>query len=350
LTKNLFFFENKEYKYYNSRCINISKGSKKFGEKFNISRNNVRVYLPHVKWLNNHVNESEVIYSYVLSPIYAMIYGRLPFVSVEIGTMRDLPLNKTIMNKTLWLAYKHSNHVIITNPDNNKLADEHGITNYSFCPHPLDEDICKPLNELKNTLFRKELEDKYDSKLLFFAPARQNWKIKGNDKYLKAFSEFIKKGYIATLIIPGWGQEIDRSKKLCKSLNINEYVSWISPMSEKQLIKYYQVVDLVFDQFNLGVFGLITPKVMSCGTPILTSYDRSLHSWCFEKDPPVIACSTEKEIFKALEDMVSEDIRKEIGRKSREWILEYHSKKVINRKLIEAAYLAKDHFNRNKPI
>jgi glycosyltransferase involved in cell wall biosynthesis len=334
----------KNFNYFINRCQQIAMESEKLGNYFKLTQNNLKVYLPHTNWLERHINKSDVIFSYVLSPIYAMIYGKLPYISVEIGTMRDLPLDGSLMNKTLWLSYKYSDHVIITNPDNNKLAEEQGITNYTFCPHPLDEDICKPINSNNENLFQKEIREKYNSDMILFAPARQNWKIKGNDKYLKAFSLFLKSNKNASLLIPGWGQEVERSKNLCNELNISNRVFWLAPMSERMLTRYYQSVDIVLDQFQLGVFGLITPKAMSCEKPVLTSYNRYHHKWCFPEDPPVVAAQTEKEIFQALINFSSRSKRNEVGKRSRDWILKYHSKNVIKNKLLESVKLAKYHF------
>ena len=71
-------------------------------------------------------------------------------------------------------------------------------------------------------------------------------------------------GVRAVLIVPGWGQEVERSQKLCRDLGIEERVSWIPAQSESLLVKYYRAADFILDQFGLAVFGLTTPKAMSC--------------------------------------------------------------------------------------
>jgi hypothetical protein len=243
----------------------------------------------HGAWVTSHAAQADVVFSYALAPIYALFCPDMPNVSVEIGTMRDVPFGRSAIGRLLWLAYRLSDHVIITNPDSRKLAEAAGVRNYQFCPHPIDETIFHPADEFA---FRRELQQRYDAETLLFAPARQNWRLKGNDKMLRGFAHVVSRGSKAVLLIPGWGQEVARSKALSRRLGIAAHVAWLPPMPEPWLARYYRAVDLVLDQFQLGVFGLITPKAMACGAAVLTSYDHGHNSWCFPTPPPLVACST----------------------------------------------------------
>lgn len=342
---NLSSMERQSLKKIMSRCGELSDESTMMGAKWAVEKNILKQYLPHVNWLSKHIDHHDVIFSYVFSPVYAMIYNQLPYIGIEIGTMRDIPFDGSNLGKVLWLAYRKANHIIITNPDNKELADRLGVRNYSFCPHPLDEDICAP--HQKKKILKSELRKKYLADIVLFAPARQNWVIKGNDKYLRAFKRLIAAGINAVLLVPGWGQEVDRSKKLCADLQVGDRVIWLAPMSEKLLIKHYQASDMVLDQFQLGVFGLITPKAMACEKPVLTSYNPAFHRWCFPKDPPVVTCETEEEIYSSMYRLATNlNQRSEIGRQSRGWILNYHSKGVIREILLNAMKMAKENFDK----
>lgn len=330
------------------RVETIADCSRKYGEEWSLRKGSLRRFLPHAIWLESHLDNHDVIFAYVLSPIYAMISGKSPYVSVEIGTMRDVPLfDGNELGKLLGLAYRRSDHLLLTNPDNNIRAERLGIYNYSFCPHPVDETVYT--DERDDGSLRKELVEKYKTEFIIFAPARQNWTIKGNDKYLRAFKRLIKRGCKATLLIPAWGQEVDRSKELCRSLEINEQVIWLKPLSERILLKYYQASDLVLDQFQLGVFGLITPKAMACGKPVLTSYYEYLNSWCFSEHPPVVPCREVEEIYERMVDLFNcRSTRIEIGRSARTWILREYSKSRVTRTLLDAMKSAEESFGRKK--
>ncbi|MBI4754382.1 MAG: glycosyltransferase family 4 protein [Betaproteobacteria bacterium] len=304
----------------------------------------LRRYLPHRAWLASHAACQDVVFSYVLSPIYAMLYGLKPQVSVEIGTMREIPLGTSATSRLLWLAYRLSDHVVLTNPDNRSLADEGGVTSYSFCPHPIDDEMFRPGEEQE---LRRELLGRHDAQFVLFAPARQNWKVKGNDKLIRAFARLRRSGVNAVLLLPAWGQEIERSKALSNSLGIQAHTVWLPPLSEPLLARYYRAVDLVLDQFQLGVFGLITPKAMSCGTPVLTSYDVRHHNWCFPVDPPVVSCWTEEDIFAAISDLTRDaGKRAEIGAASRAWVERHHSQAVVADALTSAMEIAVENFKR----
>jgi len=317
------------------RCAQLAEESARYGDEWAVPAKFVRTFLPHASWLDRHVGDHDVIFAYVHSPIYAMIHNRLPYVAVEIGGLRDIPFDGTETGRIVALAYRKANHVIITNPDNNRAAERLGITSYSFCHHPLNETIYTP--DKTDSPLRKELLARHDAEIILFASARQNWQVKGNDKFLRAFAELLRRGVKAVLVVPGWGQEVDRSRRLCDDLGIGRDVVWTKPMSEPSLAEYYRAADLVLDQFQLGVFGLITPKAMCCGKCVLTSYDPALHEWCFDEHPPIVACRTEKEIFEAMLSLGrSADARRRIGAQARRWALEHCSRKSIEKTLTEA--------------
>lgn len=328
-------------------CASLARESGQYGPEWTLSQRCLRAFRPHAYWLDSHIQNHDVVFAYVLSPIYAMVHGQIPYVSVEIGTMRDIPFDGTDVGKMLALAYRKSNAVIITNPDNRQQAERLGISNYLFCPHPLDEDVYVPAEHV--TPLRKEIQNTYGAEIVIFAPARQNWEIKGNDKFIKAFAQILKHNINAVLLIPGWGQEVNRTKKLCADLQIDNRVSWLRPLSERTLVKYYQAADFVLDQFQLGVFGQTTPKAMSCGKAVLTSYVKDLHDWCFSEHPPLVACSSEKEIFDAMHNMcVSSSARAQTGEAGRAWVIQHHSKSVVRNILTGAMKQAMADFEDKK--
>jgi len=288
-------------------------------------------YLRYRNWLASHAGESDVIFSYALAPIYAALYARKPCVSVEIGTMRDLPLGSSALARPLWLAYRLSDHVVITNPDNREAAERAGIRSYSFCPHPVDDAVFFPADE---SALRRRLQQEHAATTLLLAPARQNWRLKGNDKMLRGFASALGRGLDAVLLIPGWGQEVARSKALCRSLGIAARVAWLAPMPEALLARHYRAVDLVLDQFQLGVFGLIAPKAMACGATVLTSYERRHNGWCFPEDPPLVACSASDEIAAAITRLAGDPAaRRGIGDASRRWIERHHTSALVAERL-----------------
>src|SRR5260370_9495278 len=131
------------------------------------------LYRAHAHWLDRHLTDHDVTMGYAYTPMYAMIQGLSPYVSIEIGTMRDLPFDGTAMGKMLALAYRLSDQVIITNPDVITQAKRLGLERIQFCPHPVDEAIFRP-SETANAL-RKGLQSKYEADYVLLAASRPTW-------------------------------------------------------------------------------------------------------------------------------------------------------------------------------
>lgn len=314
--------------------------SRAYEPEFHVTRDMLMSFVPHAWWAREHSREFDLVVAYVLSPIYAMLLGDRPYVTVEIGTMREIPFDGTDTGKLLALAYRLAPHALITNPDVREQADQLGLESYSFVPHPLDEEVYRRSSD---DTFRADLLSRLDVNHVLFAPARQNWDVKGNDRYLKAFARLRNEGRRIALVIPGWGQEVDRSKQLCRDLGVADAVEWIPPQSEAMLVKYYTAADIVLDQFVLGVFGLTTPKAMSCGAAVVTSYRPEAHVWAFPEHPPLVPASEEGEIYEALRRLVDDpEHLARVGEESRRWVEQYHSKAVIRSAIHDAMGIATD--------
>lgn len=320
----------------------ISVRSRESPATWAVSLDEAKAFAPQARWLLHKLHDAEVVFAYAAAPIYPMLTGRVPHVAVEIGTIRDLPFEGTAWGNMIGLAYRHADHVLITNPDNIVAAQRLGLTRYSFCPHPVDENVftCSTSGDL-----RQDLLNQYGVKHLLIAPARQNWELKGNDIMLAGFACALKGGLDAQLLIPAWGQEIDRSKALAAQLGIERHVAWLKPMSERGLIKYYQSVDIVLDQFKLGVFGLTTPKAMACGRPVVCAYDPAPNRWCFPVDPPLMRAASIEEVSTQLLRLVHQPAEvKHLGEESRRWILAYHATDVTVKALVSAGREAMEWF------
>ncbi len=316
--------------------------NRSFGKEWKVGPGQLFAHLGNAYWLDQFTGPEDVLFGYVSSAIYGMLVHENPVVAVEIGTIRDIPFDGTAEGKVVALMYRAADHVLITNPDNKMAADRLGITRYSFCPHPVDEATYRPL-EGGGRLG----ED--GRPLVILAPARQNWKEKGNDKLYRALAEVLRRGLKMELHVPEWGQDLDRSRELVKALGIGDAIRWMAPQSEGRLIRSYQECDIVADQFVHGVFGLITPKAMSCGRPVVTSYKRELNSWCFPEDPPLLAATAEPEIVTQLEKLGrDQEFRREVGRESRAWVEKYHSKDAVYRALAGADDAARGEAERRR--
>ena len=102
------------------------------------------------------------------------------------------------------------------------------------------------------------------------------------------------------------------------------------------MIQYYNIADIVLDQFVLGSWGTSTPEAMSCGKPVLMFYKKEFILRAFGEEPPILNSFSEEDIFSNLMKLAKDmDFRKEVGSKSRDWIIKTHSPKVVAKKHLE---------------
>ncbi|OPY62540.1 MAG: Alpha-monoglucosyldiacylglycerol synthase [Pelotomaculum sp. PtaU1.Bin065] len=292
----------------------------------------ISTYYGYPSILSTLWKEYDLLHLADVNPMYGLIDGTKPYVAFEHGTLRDIPFEDSARGRLLSLAYKKARKVIITNCDCIRSAKSLNLDNYVFIPHPIDDEKFHP----RASNLRKDFEEKYNANFIIFFPARQSYDIKGTDQALKAFGEFIRRYPKSLLIISQWGEDKDNAELLIRELGIESHVHKISPLTRLQLVEYYNMADVVFDQFTIGAFGTTTPEALSCGKPLFLYLDESVHRWAFSEMPPVINVSSDEEIFKALiKCRENAQYVKDLSIASRLWIKKYHGWKTVTDCLIK---------------
>lgn len=286
----------------------------------------------HIKILRRVVDKYDIIQAYGLDPIFVILANvKKPLISFEHGTMRSIPLENSLRGQLLRAAYKKSEKCIITNPDSKITADKLGLKNYVFIPHPIDLEKFSP----RKTTIRKKILKESGAKFIFFAPARQDWEVKGNQKIIEAFHKYINRITFPTVIIfSNWGVDTVKSKKYIKELGLENYIRWIPPLPKIKLSEYFNASDLVIDQFCYDVFGSTTPEAMACAKPVITRFDWEVNKVAWPEPPPIISAKTPEEIFRAMKKIVLDNnLRQNLGKMGRLWMEKYHSPEVVTDKL-----------------
>jgi glycosyltransferase involved in cell wall biosynthesis len=274
----------------------------------------------------------DVVEAHVPYPIYTQFSG-VPYITYDAGWIRYLPYDTTLKGKLARRGYSKGKGLIMTNPDTFEISDRLSYLDKKkiyFSPFAIDPNKYRPIpnDGLRSKFVKKEKDDE----LLLFCPARQMWKEKGNDKMISAFSKFVKVFPNSKFIMVSWSLDESKSKKLVEDLGISNNVIWINPVPKNQLIQYYNIADIVLDQFVLGSWGTSTPEAMCCGKPVLIFYKREYILRAFGEEPPILNSFTEDEIFSNLVKLGENvDFRKEMGKKSRDWIIKTHSPDVVSK-------------------
>ena len=285
------------------------------------------------------IREYDIVEVHVPFSIYTQFSG-IPYVAFDAGMIRYFPDQNDIRFKLAKRGYSKAKKILFTNPDtlpifeNQKYIDKKKLT---FVPFAIDPEKYKPINA-------QELREKYckNNELLIFSPARQQWEVKGNDKIISAYARFIKKFPNSKFIMVDWSTDRENSKKLAHSLGLSNKIFWISPVPKNKLIEYYNAADIVIDQVILGGWGSSTPEAMLCEKVTITSWagkNRQHESnviKCFGESPPALHAWHEEEIFNQLLILSKdEDIRLELGKKCRDWIIKTHNPRLVAQKHLE---------------
>lgn len=276
--------------------------------------------------LSEFFKEYDIIQAYGAGElIYPLLHApAVPRVTFEHGTMRDFPFQTSTLGRTTMLAYKTAFANIITNADAIHNARRMGLDNAVFIPHPVDDTKFRPAPD---AAFRNALLAEHDATYICLALARQNWAIKGNDRVLRGFADFIRKaGPGPKLFLGAWGQEVERTRQLMRQLHLQEHVVWLPPLPKRLLARYINAADVVLDQFVLGAFGTTTPEALACAKPVLLYYNHADHEWCLNEPPPVCNVRTESEICDALLKLYEgRTLYESLAARSHLWFKQYHS-------------------------
>lgn len=265
-----------------------------------------------------------------------------PYVFQSYGFDLDyMPFNKgtlklKILSHLLRRGIRNASQILVS-PYQRTSLEKLGISDSQFSYHYWGIDTNK-YKKIDSSL-GKEIRDKFKVDLIFFHPTRHEWgsskKIdKGNDKLLLAFSNYLKNTEKkALLILIEKGNDASKSKSIINELGLNKNVLWIKQIDKKELIEYYSISDLVFDQFSVGGFGQIFLESMAVGVPTVTYFKG--YEKLYTELPPAINVFSSKEIFAQMVKLSNDpEKRREIGNRSREWMLKYLDWDVISDKYL----------------
>ena len=132
------------------------------------------------------------------------------------------------------------------------------------------------------------------------------------------------------------GSDFQKSKMILEKENILDKVTIIpKAVPQYNLIEYYNKSDVVVDQFLVDSTGLIGQEAMAYEKPLIQLVNEELYQKFYSEIPPILNASNEKQIYDKLV-LLKENasLAKNIGIKSREWLLKYHNTEKIIKKYI----------------
>ena len=96
---------------------------------------------------------------------------------------------------------------------------------------------------------------------------------------------------------------------------------------------YYNLCDIVADQFVLDGVGGIGAETFSCEKPLLTYCTSETYGDLYTEPPPVINANKIEEVVQGLELLTDENFRLKKGNEGRKWITTFHSGEKLSKKI-----------------
>lgn len=267
----------------------------------------------------------DLIHAHAELPIFASFSGK-PFIAQTMGSdLSEMVFTNSLRGIFLRRAYKKAKVILYGTPDQPSLLKQLKMKNTVFLPLISDFSFFKP---------QKIVDERFKDKFVIFHPASHIWDIKGNDIIIISFSKFLKINPHAILIIINWGKDRERSKELVKSLGIENNVLILEQLSAKELLYYYNICDVVADQFIQPGIGAIGIETLFCEKPLIIKCDENAYHGLYPEPIPLLNASTVAEILEKLKQSMNEKTRFQLAKNGKEWAEKYLSPNVIARKSV----------------
>jgi glycosyltransferase involved in cell wall biosynthesis len=179
-----------------------------------------------------------------------------------------------------------------------------------------------------------------NNKFIIFHPTTQNWKVKGNEKFLYAYNRLCELRDDIHLIMPDKGIDIEKAREILLNGPGRNKFELVPLLDTEKLQFYYNLSDLVVDQFVIGSFGMITREAMYCAKPVLVKINESLCAKFYRNMPDgIINVSTEDEIFQQLKRLVSDkEVSAYLGYQNKKWAEENFGDTVLAQRYIDICH------------
>jgi len=170
------------------------------------------------------------------------------------------------------------------------------------------------------------------AEVIALVPSRIDFQWKRQDRLLRALTRASGRKRLH-IIVCGWGRDYEAARRMAPP----ESVTFLPfAVSKPLLYRLFESVDLVIDQFILGIYGTSVAEAMSCGTPVLTWINTPLWQTRGWDPPPVLNAVEESEIAEILRRIAEGNIDlEEHGQTTLEWASRVHGERVVVPRIVE---------------
>lgn len=238
----------------------------------------------------------DIIHAYTNLSRIAMLSGK-PYLAEGGGDdIRVHAFEKSLKGYLLRRAYRNADQFVYVWPIQKPYVEKLGIKNAIYLPRLWDT----------ASFARKNIKKSEGKTLKIFLPTMEDWDLKGNDKFLKAFVRLCQEKKDVYLYYVDWGKDSQKAKDLLALPEVKERVEIIpGPIPREQVFGHMEKSDLMVEQFNTGAFTRIGMEAFAFGIPILVNLDEKIHLDLHGELPDVINVKSEDEIYDKLIEILS---------------------------------------------
>lgn len=239
----------------------------------------------------------DLVHAYTNLSRVAMLSGK-PYLAEGGGDdIRVHAFEKSLKGYLLRRAYKKANQFVYVWPIQKPYIEKLGIKNAIYLPRLWDT----------SSFAREKMKKPEGSTLKIFLPTMEDWDLKGNDKFLKAFVRLCKEGKDVFLYYVDWGKDAQRAKELLTLPEMKNKVEIIpGPITREKVFEFMEKSDLMVEQFNTGAFTRIGMEAFAFGLPILINLNEKVHLDLHGDLPDVINVKTSDEIYENLSQILQD--------------------------------------------
>jgi glycosyltransferase involved in cell wall biosynthesis len=121
------------------------------------------------------------------------------------------------------------------------------------------------------------------------------------------------------------GKDVAETVALAESLGLGPWITWHDEMTQSDVSHQYVLSDVILEQFGPGIVGMAGLDAMAVGRPVVANGRPELFEPLLGEPSPICQATTPEEIAGQLDRLGSPDVRTEVGRRSREWVIRHFS-------------------------
>jgi glycosyltransferase involved in cell wall biosynthesis len=254
----------------------------------------------------------DLIHAYTNLSRIAMLSGK-PYLAEGGGDdIRVHAFEKSFRGYLVRRAYRKADQFVYVWPIQKPYVEKLGIKNAIYLSRLWD-----------TSSFSREKISKHDDKTLkIFLPTMEDWDLKGNDKFLKAFVRLCKENKDLFLYYVDWGKDAQKAKDLLNVPSVKNKVEIIpGPIPREKVVEYMKKSDLMVEQFNTGAFTRIGMEAFAFGLPILINLNEKIHLDLHGDLPDVINVKTSDGIYERLSAILQDKSKlTEISVNAQNWL------------------------------